>query len=97
MHASTSPTSSTPQLVTLAITGMSCGHCVAAVTDTLEQLPGVDVRQVSIGSAAVALEPGTVSTVAVIDAIREAGYAARVAAHPLPQAAFASCCSPRGS
>ena len=97
MDASTNSTSSAPQLVTLAISGMSCGHCVAAVSDTLKQLPGVDVRRVSIGSAALALEPGTVSTAAVIDAVREAGYTARVAAHPLPQAASASCCSPRGS
>jgi len=63
----------------LGVTGMTCGHCVAAVTEELSAIPGV-------GSVDVALVPGGVSTVTVASeaplgedavraAIEEAGYA----------------------
>ena len=73
------PTSET-QPVTLAVGGMSCGHCVAAVRSALAGLPGVEVRQVAVGTATVALDPqqGT-SPAALVEAIRDAGYDARVA------------------
>ena len=94
MHPTTSSTTSTEQ-VSLAIGGMSCGHCVAAVTEALAGLPGVEVRQVAVGSASVGLDPRVTSRDRLVDAIREAGYEARVAARPLPQASGAGCCSSR--
>ena len=64
--------------VDLAIEGMSCGHCVAAVRDALTALPGVTVERVAVGSAAVTIEPGTTPPDAVVEAIRDAGYEAQV-------------------
>ena len=60
------------------VAGMTCGHCVAAVTQELGAIPGVDAVRVD-------LVPGAVSTVtvdsrtplgedAVRAAIEEAGY-----------------------
>ena len=38
---------------TLKIDGMSCGHCVKAVTMTLQDLPGVEVKDVAVGRAVI--------------------------------------------
>ena len=64
-------------ITTLAIGGMSCGHCVAAVQKALQDLEGVDVRQVAVGQATVDLGEGR-SANDVIEAVRDAGYDARV-------------------
>lgn len=64
---------------TIAIQGMSCGHCVAAVKGALTRLDGVQVQDVKIGSATVAYDPGTVSAEQIAHAVAEEGYAARVA------------------
>ncbi|MBX9854864.1 MAG: heavy-metal-associated domain-containing protein [Gemmatimonadaceae bacterium] len=84
---------------------MTCGHCIGAVRDALEGLPGVEVDQVRIGRASVSFEPGAVSPAAVIEAIRDAGYQASFASDTgsavgvqqkasLPQASTGgSCCS----
>jgi copper chaperone CopZ len=61
-----------------AVTGMTCGHCVVAVTDEVNALPGVE-------GVTVELRPGATSTVSVASsapldaadvraAIDEAGY-----------------------
>ena len=63
---------------TLAITGMSCGHCVRAVEAALTATPGVAVRHVAIGSAELVLAPGATAD-AAIAAVGEAGYEASVA------------------
>jgi copper chaperone CopZ len=57
---------------------MSCGHCVAAVSRALRELPGVTVGQVAVGGATVALDPRVASPQVVVAAIEEAGYGARV-------------------
>jgi copper chaperone CopZ len=61
----------------LAIEGMSCGHCVAAVSDALRELPGVTVERVGIGSAALTYEPEKVSVDDIMLAVEDAGYAAQ--------------------
>lgn len=66
--------------LTLTIDGMSCGHCLAAVRTALAQQPGVNVEQVTVGSATVSYDPSQCSPSALSDAIGRAGYAARVAA-----------------
>ena len=66
------------QPITLAISGMSCGHCVAAVKSALDAVPGVAVQNVTIGSATLALEPSTNPDTA-LEAVREAGYEAQLA------------------
>jgi copper chaperone CopZ len=62
----------------LQISGMSCGHCIAAVREALTQVPGVDVRDVEIGKAVVAFDGGTVTDGALVDAVDDAGYTATV-------------------
>jgi len=60
---------------TYAIKGMTCDHCVTAVSSELGQLPGVrDVRvDLAAGTATVtSAEPLDVDTVR--DAVDEAGY-----------------------
>jgi copper chaperone CopZ len=66
--------------LTLDISGMSCGHCVAAVDKALRSLDGVAVESVKIGSATVEYDPARVSSDALIGAIDDAGYAATEAA-----------------
>lgn len=95
MHTAPSSTTSPSCQVDLAISGMSCGHCVAAVRTALAELPGVEIRQVAIGAASVAIDPTHTSVDALISAIDNAGYAARAAERPLPQADAGRCCSTR--
>lgn len=60
----------------LEIQGMSCGHCVAAVSEALSGLDGVSVDKVQIGSAQVQYKPEVVSADEIILAIEDAGYSA---------------------
>lgn len=62
----------------LTISGMSCGHCIAAVRTALTELPGVEVESVAVGKAVVKIEPGAVTDGALIDAVQDAGYSASV-------------------
>lgn len=64
---------------TIAIQGMSCGHCVAAVKGALTRLDGVQVQDVKVGSATVAYDPGKVTAEQIAGAVAQEGYAARVA------------------
>ena len=69
--------------MTIAITGMSCGHCVRAVSDALRDVEGIRVENVGIGSATIGYDPAATPTdrvrAAVTDAIEDAGYEARAA------------------
>ncbi len=62
-------------ITTYTVTGMTCEHCVQAVTGELRALPGVESVDVDLGSGAV-----TVSSTAPLDdadvraAVDEAGY-----------------------
>ncbi len=58
----------------LEISGMSCGHCVNAVKSALEELDGVDVKKVEIGSATVDYDPARTSRETIESAIDDAGY-----------------------
>lgn len=60
--------------MTMDISGMSCGHCVAAVQKSLKALDGVQVEQVQIGSAVVSYDPGTVSPDRIREAVEDEGY-----------------------
>lgn len=62
-----------PQL-TLQISGMTCGHCVAGVTRALGAVPGVTVDTVAIGSAAVHFDPALTTPAAIAQAVEEDGY-----------------------
>jgi len=101
--AADSTVSVTADRLDLTIAGMTCGHCVSAVREALEALPGVNVQQVGIGTASVTLDPQGASAAALVEAVREAGYQAAIAGAAsmapkdgLPQApSDASCCSTR--
>lgn len=62
--------------ITLAIEGMSCGHCVHAVSHALTSLPGVTVQAVQIGSATVDFDEAKSSVESLLDAVADAGYSA---------------------
>lgn len=58
----------------LKIEGMHCGHCVMAVRKELGKLTGVNVEDVQIGRATVAIDENQVTWEQLTHAIREAGY-----------------------
>lgn len=58
----------------LDISGMSCGHCVMAVTKGLRQLEGVDVKRVNVGSADLDYDDAKTSPAAITQAVEHAGY-----------------------
>jgi len=62
---------------TLKVTGMTCGHCVAAVTKALENIPGVEKADVSLDEAQ-AIVSGEADTQAMVEAVKEEGYEAEV-------------------
>ena len=59
---------------TLKIDGMSCDHCVRAVTMALQDLPGVAVKDVKVGAAVIDADDAVVTTADIATAIEEAGY-----------------------
>jgi copper chaperone len=62
----------------LQVTGMTCGHCVASVTEELRAIDGVsavDVDLVPGGSSAVSVtSAAALDSAAVEAAVEEAGY-----------------------
>lgn len=67
------------QQTTITVTGMTCGHCVSAVTDELAAIDGVrevDVDLVAGGDSPVTItSDGPLDALAVEAAVDEAGYA----------------------
>lgn len=57
------------------VTGMSCEHCVAAVSARLSELPGVSGVDVDLASGAVLVRGVSVDSDAVRVAVQAAGYA----------------------
>ena len=63
-------------MVTLTVTGMTCGHCEAAVRRALEAVPGV-TRVVEVDrSRNLAVVEGNPEVAALIAAVKEEGYQA---------------------
>ena len=60
----------------LDIDGMTCDHCVRAVTTALRALPGVQVEEVAIGSATVDYDPARTTPEQVVEAVADEGYEA---------------------
>lgn len=63
------------QTTTYTVTGMTCGHCVASVTEEVQEIPGVEDVQVDLPTGAVTItsaEP--LADDAVRAAVEEAGY-----------------------
>ena len=64
---------------TYRVTGMTCGHCVAAVTEELTALDGVSAVRIDLaagGTSDVTVESdGPLDDKTVAEAVDEAGYA----------------------
>ena len=60
---------------TYSVTGMTCAHCVQAVTTELSGLPGVDGVDVDLGTGTVTVTSAApLATEDVRSAVDEAGY-----------------------
>lgn len=64
--------------IDLALDGLSCGHCVKRVKESLEQRPDVELADVTVTEAHVT---GSASAEALIETIKQAGYGAELS-HP---------------
>ena len=62
----------------IKIDGMHCGGCVRRVTATLAAVPGVEVKEVTVGSATLAIDPARTTPEAALAALNAAGYPARL-------------------
>lgn len=65
--------------LTLHIEGMSCSHCLNAVSRALADLPGVQIGSVNIGRAEVRYDERAVEPSRIEAAVTGAGYPARAA------------------
>jgi copper chaperone len=63
---------------TLKVTGMTCGHCVKAVTQALEAVAGVRQAKVELGAgrATVDYDEHRTSPGVLVSAVTDEGYAA---------------------
>ena len=60
---------------TFTVTGMTCGHCVAAVTEEVSKLDNVSGVDIDLASGAVTVQSnGPVDPQAFAVAVDEAGY-----------------------
>lgn len=60
--------------LTLMIDGMTCGHCVAQVAKALQEVEGVKVEQVKLGTASVSFNPDSASPESITRAVEDQGY-----------------------
>jgi copper chaperone len=61
---------------TYTVSGMTCGHCVASVTEEVSEVPGVDDVRVDLGSGLLTVTADApVDPALVRAAVQEAGYA----------------------
>lgn len=86
---------SAPSILNIGIDGMSCGHCVAKVTKALNSVPGIEIKDVVVGSARVAVPDETTAN-AALAAIQEAGYAAHMSPSAPSPAKSSGCCGGGG-
>ncbi len=56
------------------VAGMTCAHCVAAVTEEVEQVAGVEAVEVELASGRLAVQGDSVDDAAIRAAVDEAGY-----------------------
>ncbi len=66
--------------ITLNVTGMTCGHCEAAVSKAIKSIAGVQTVEVSRASGTATIEGSNINTDSLIAIIIEEGYTASLAA-----------------
>jgi copper chaperone len=59
---------------TFNVTGMSCEHCVAAVSAEVSELPGISSVEVDLDSGRVLVQGASIDGEAVRTAVQAAGY-----------------------
>ena len=60
---------------TYTVVGMTCGHCVSAVTEEVNELPGVTAVQVDLATGGLTVTSDTaIEEDAVRSAVEKAGY-----------------------
>jgi len=59
---------------TYTVEGMTCGHCVAAITGNVVKVPGVTQTDVNLGNATLTVAGDRLSDDAIAAAVDEAGY-----------------------
>ena len=66
-------------MLKLKVEGMTCNHCVMAVTKALKKVPGVEKVKVSLEKGEALVE-GTADPKALVQGVEEEGYKAEVLA-----------------
>ncbi len=63
-------------IITLPVTGMTCGGCVNSVQNVLKALPGVQSVEVTLspGQASVTFDPTQIEPAAFEQAVIDAGF-----------------------
>jgi copper chaperone CopZ len=64
--------------INLKIDGMSCAHCVKAVTNALQSATGVSKAEVNLQAGSAHVEGSDLSPETLIKTIQEEGYEAQV-------------------
>ena len=59
---------------TYTVSGMTCGHCVASVTEEVREVPGVQGVDVVLETGALTVTGADLDDDAVRRAVEEAGY-----------------------
>ncbi|AOS92125.1 heavy-metal-associated domain-containing protein [Mycobacterium intracellulare] len=61
--------------MTVAVTGMTCGHCASSVREEIGNIPDVTAVDVDLASGQVTIDSdGPIGTEAIKNAVEEAGY-----------------------
>jgi copper chaperone len=59
---------------TYIVSGMTCSHCVASVTEEVSEVAGVERVDVDVASGRVVVQADSIDDAAVRAAVDEAGY-----------------------
>lgn len=63
-----------PATRTYTVTGMTCGHCVASVTEEISELARISAVDVDLATGRVVVTGDDITDEAIRAAVREAGY-----------------------
>lgn len=66
------------EAVTLRVTGMTCNHCVQAVTRALSTCDGVESAEVDLASASALVKGNDFDINCLVRAVETAGYGAGI-------------------
>ena len=90
-------TTTESETLTVTVSGMTCGSCKRHVEHALAAVPGVSAAEVDLagGTATVTFDPAAAPPERLLEAVREEGYGAELAAPAragLPLAARGCAC-----